>query len=58
MATLLEEVKSLLETKTFDKDYNDFARMYSKIFGHPYNGCKCKREKILQSIIEWYNKNK
>jgi len=57
MNELLEEVRILL-TKPIGPAYEEYSQMYTKITGSSWTICKCKKDKLLIWMKNWYNENK
>jgi len=58
MEELLKEVQNLLNIPINRNNYGEYQQMYKKIFNRDYQGCSCKRQKLMDEIINWYNQNK
>lgn len=56
---LLKELQDLLAQPTMD--FHKLRAMYTKVFGIPAPGCKCKGNQIYNDLEKWYidqhNKN-
>lgn len=58
MEELINEVKILLDTKLIGRDWNAYCDMYKKITGNRWTACKCKSQRLLSWMQNWYNTNK
>lgn len=58
MEELLKEVQNLLQQAINRNNYCDYLKIYKKIYNTDYRGCSCKRQKLMDEIINWFNQNK
>jgi len=58
MEELLKETEELLKNYISNTNYRQYQLMYKKIYGTDWHGCSCKKDKLMNEIINWYNQNK
>lgn len=58
MDELLLEVENQLKEPINAGNEEKYKALYKKIWGQDYRGCSCKRQKLANEIINWYNQNR
>lgn len=58
MEQLLQDVQKLLESKTIEAGYHDYIRIFERIHGDAYKGCRCKKRTLYNIIYNWFQTNK
>jgi hypothetical protein len=58
MDDLIQEVETLLKTKSAKRNWNDYLAIYFKITGNKWNGCSCKAQNLWNWLNNWMNENK
>ena len=55
---LIQDVKTLLDTKDITKGYYDYVAIHTMIFGTNYASCMCVKVKLYKKIYDLYKDNK
>jgi len=58
MEELLEQTRLQLLEPINAGNWEKYKALYKKIYGSDYRKCECKRQNLMNEIINWYNQNK
>jgi RNA polymerase sigma factor (sigma-70 family) len=58
MDELLEQTRMQLLEPINAGNWENYKALYKRIYGVDYRKCECKRQNLMNEIINWYNQNK